>query len=371
MNKIREKYPALDKYIYLDTATTGLYSNDKREIIEKYINTRIEDGIGIDSYWSLWDWVDKVRIKASNIVNSTPNEVFFGSDSSMLLNVFVNSIKDNKRKNIIIPDISFPSTRNSWLNTDKNVVYAKSYEKIVSEKDIIENLDENSFALSICSTEPATGYRYDLELLGKICKERDIYFIVDATQDMGAISIDFRKCNIDYLVASTYKWLLSPFGLAVGYINSEIYGKIKPINAGWTGVRDRLNDFNKLSFKFSDYANKFETGGLNWSALKLFENSIDDYLFIGKERVENHIKELNNYLYNKISEKTDVYIYPKIEYKNRSGIIYIKFNKNFEEYKDKLISSKIKVNFGKNILRLSIHYYNNKNDIDIFSSIFK
>ena len=112
--------------------------------------------------------------------------------------------------NIVIPSISFPSTRNVWLNRVKEgveVKYVPAINGVVTEEMIIEAIDGQTMVLSICSVEPSSGYAYDLEYLGNYCHERSIYFVVDATQGFGAMPIDVKAMHIDYLVTSTYKWM--------------------------------------------------------------------------------------------------------------------------------------------------------------------
>ena len=70
------------------------------------------------------------------------------------------------------------------------------------------------------------GFKNDLHNIGKITKKNNIYFLVDACLNTGYGNIDVQKCNIDFLVASNYKWLMSGFGAAEFYCKKKHIDKL-------------------------------------------------------------------------------------------------------------------------------------------------
>ena len=63
--------------------------------------------------------------------------------------------------------------------------------------------------------------RQDLKELGDYCKEKGVYLVVDAVQQLGVTKIDTKACHIDILTAGGHKWLNSPYGTGVLYVNKE------------------------------------------------------------------------------------------------------------------------------------------------------
>src|SRR5215210_3846525 len=91
----------------------------------------------------------------------------------------------------------------------------------------------------------ATGYTVDLERIGRACRERDVYFVVDAIQGVGARTLDAHACGIDILACGGQKWLLSPWGTGFAYVRSELVRELEPREIGWLAVRDSY-DFTRL-----------------------------------------------------------------------------------------------------------------------------
>jgi len=377
MNKfeaLRKRYPATSHQVYLDTATTGLFSQEGHEAMKAVLDKRLLSGVSIGEYWDSWQGADQWRSVFAGMIGAGPEEVFYGKDSSDMLNTFINGIGIPSGTNVIVPDVSFPSTRNAWLNQEQNGVevrYMKHREGVVTTDQILESLDERTFAVSICSVEPSSGYHYEIRRLGEACRQRGIYLVVDATQSLGAMDLDVDEMKIDVLVASTYKWMTNVFGFAVGYMRKAVVDQIKPCHVGWTGIRDRKKDFNNLALVLSEGARKFETGGLNWLGLSGVKESVDTYLALGKKDVEARILNLVSLLYKEVERLDQVEIDPWLPAVNRSGIVCLRVTEGYQWSNEFFEDRKICLNLSGQRLRLGIHFYNNEADVLAFVEAIK
>jgi selenocysteine lyase/cysteine desulfurase len=77
-------------------------------------------------------------------------------------------------------------------------------------------------ALTVSWVQFASGYRVDLARLGRLCRERGVWFVVDAIQGVGAATLDVRACHVDLLACGAQKWLLSPWGSGFLYVRHEL-----------------------------------------------------------------------------------------------------------------------------------------------------
>ena len=81
--------------------------------------------------------------------------------------------------------------------------------------------------------EWCNGWQTDLEELGAYCQKKGIYLVVDAVQQLGVTKIDTKKAHIDVLVAGGHKWLNSPYGTGVMYVNKDTIKKLKQSYFGY------------------------------------------------------------------------------------------------------------------------------------------
>src|SRR5947209_4678781 len=55
-----------------------------------------------------------------------------------------------------------------------------------------------------------TGHLADLDGLGRVCRERGVTFVVNATQALGRRPLDVSELPLDALTCAGYKWLCGP-----------------------------------------------------------------------------------------------------------------------------------------------------------------
>lgn len=377
MNKfkaVRNLYPAIKNQVYLDTPTSGLLSVNSYEAMKCKLDKSHFEGLSLNEYWNEWTHADQVRIKVAEMINASDEEIFFGKDASDMINAFVANIDFPATLNVIIPDISFPSTRNAWLNRECDglkVRFVPNKAGIVTTDEILSYIDEKTFAISICAVEPSTGYAYDLDLLSKVCSEKDIFLVIDTTQGLGLMCYDMEKTRIDVMVSSTYKWMNNVFGLGIGYIRKEILQNLKPRHVGWTGIRDRKRDFSNLELTLSETASRFETGGLNWIGLAGVEESIKTYLNLGKEDIQKYAMDMVQYFYDEMAEVKQFKITPWLPKENRSGIVYLEMSDKVSITEEEFAQRGIRVYVSGNKVRIGLHFYNSLDDVKKLIAILK
>lgn len=100
--------------------------------------------------------------------------------------------------------------------------------------------------------------------IGRFCREKDIFFVVDATQFIGALEVDVKEMNIDFLAVSSYKWLNNVFGTGFGYASKKDHREDRTSNT-WDGSGN-TNRMDHSAFKLdlAGGARRYETGGCNW-----------------------------------------------------------------------------------------------------------
>ena len=106
-----------------------------------------------------------------------------------------------------------------------------------------------------------SGFRWDLQAVGEVCRRRDCRLAVDAVQGMGAFDIDVKACGIHALSASGHKWLLGPEGCAVLYVDRDWMPDLLPPELGWASL-EGFESYRSDGGLQPD-ARRFECGTLN------------------------------------------------------------------------------------------------------------
>lgn len=223
--------------VYLDyAATTPVDSRVVRAMLP-YFNQYYGNSMSLHEFgFRSSEAVEKAREKIAKFIGATNSEevVFTGSatESNNLALKGVAEANPGKRK-IIISAIEHDCVRNSaiWLREKgyKLVIIPVNRKGVIDFEVLKREIDEDTLMVSIIHGNNEVGTVQDVGRIGKLCRERGVYFHTDASQSLGKVSINVKKMEIDLLTASSHK-IYGPKGAAILYIREGV--KINPILHG-------------------------------------------------------------------------------------------------------------------------------------------
>jgi selenocysteine lyase/cysteine desulfurase len=117
---------------------------------------------------------------------------------------------------------------------------------LVDPDDIRKSIRPETKLNAITHVSNVTGTVQPIREIGRIARERDIPFIVDAAQSAGHLPIDVQADCVDLLAAPGHKALMGPLGTGLLYIRPGIEKNLAPLREGGTGSvseLDRQPDF--------------------------------------------------------------------------------------------------------------------------------
>jgi selenocysteine lyase/cysteine desulfurase len=271
----------------------------------------------------------------------------------------------NAGDRIILNDVEFPANVYPFLKLrEKGVVidFIKSTNGIVTAEEIINTIKPNTKLISVSFVQFLSGYRIDLEKIGKVCKEKGIIFCVDSIQGLGAIRLDVEKFNIDYLANGTQKWMLGLQGLAFIYVRKELQERMKSAPIGWLAVKDAW-DLLRFDLTPKETAERFQPGTLNNIAIYAFNSSMKLFKEFGFDEIEKQILSNSEYFINElamIGYKSPLFSLPE---KHLSGIVSFRTEIG-QKILEHLNQKKIVCSLREGYIRFAPHFYNTKQDID-------
>jgi len=241
---------------------------------------------------------------------------------------------------------------------------------------VLEHLKKYTKLIALCHANNLVGTVNEIEKIGKVARDNNILFLLDAAQSIGKIDIDVKKMNIDILCAPGHKAL---FGLSgTGFIYAGKNVKLSPILYGGTGsFSDEINEIEIMP-------DKLETGTVNVVGIK---SMLEGIKFIKKEGIDAIFEkenEMTKYFIQRLSTVRDVIIYTpnnnvlssivSFNIKNKdSSLICSSLNYKY----DIAVRGGLHCNpFGHEFLdtlesgfvRASLSYFNTKEEIDYFTN---
>ncbi len=184
----------------------------------------------------------------------------------------------------------------------------------VNPDDIKNAITPNTRLIAIIHSSNVCGTINDIEKIGKIAKDNNILFLVDASQSAGIIPIDIQKSNIDYLAITGHKALLGPQGTGAVYIGNS---NITPLKQGGTG------SFSKNVYQPDELPDKFESGTLNTVGICGLLEGLKFIDKVGINAIFEHEKFITEKLLENLSVMKNINVQGYMSTANRTGVVSI------------------------------------------------
>jgi len=231
--------PKKIKKIYLDYAATTPVDPRVVKAMLPYFSEKFGNTMSLHSFGQeAKEALEESRGVIADLMGAKPQEIIFTGSASESNNLALKGValakaSANQGGHIIISPIEHACVMESarWLESQGFEITRLKVDKygLVSPDDVKKAIKKDTILVSIMHANNEIGTIEPIEEIGKICREKGIYFHTDAAQSFGKISIDVNKMNIDLLTASSHK-MYGPKGAAVLFVREGT--KIEPLIHG-------------------------------------------------------------------------------------------------------------------------------------------
>ncbi|WP_339060759.1 aminotransferase class V-fold PLP-dependent enzyme [Tepidibacillus marianensis] len=203
----------------------------------------------------------QTRMKLANLFHiQDPNQIVFFMNTTQALNQGIKGLLLSG-DHVITTVLEHNSIRRPLEYLKKQIGIEVTYlsvdrSGVVSLESIEKEIKPNTKLIAISHASNVLGSIQPIEQIGKIAKQRGIYFLVDGAQTAGRYDINVQKMNIDLLVFPGHKGLLGPQGVGGLYIDSNL--QLTPFIHGGTG-----GGYSEDADQPSQSPQRYESGTLN------------------------------------------------------------------------------------------------------------
>jgi selenocysteine lyase/cysteine desulfurase len=223
--------------------------------------------------------------------------------------------------------------------------------------------DARTRLVTCSSVQYTSGFRADLEALGRLCADRGWLFCVDGIQSVGAIPTDVKRCGIHFLSADSHKWMLGLVGIGIFYAGTGYANQLDPPLVGWRSTKTAF-DFDHALLDLRDDALRFEEGNLPYPLIEGMGAAVRMLLEVGIDRVWARIRALNDYLVDRLQHEGHKVTSP-MEDLHRSGVVtFIPRDGESAALVRHLQESGVIVSCRRGQVRVSPHFYNVEDELD-------
>jgi len=379
IEKWRKETPGCSQRIHLNNAGAALMPQPVIDTIQAHLALENQIG-GYEAADAASDQIENAYASVAGLVGGSPEHIAMVGNATIAISLALSSFDYGPEDVIITTNVDYSSNQIMLLNLAQRygvkVHRAADLPEGGADPDSVRQLvrDHNPKLLLMSWIPTHSGLVQDAVSVGEICRESGVPFLLDACQAVGQIPVDVHRLNVDFLAATSRKFLRGPRGMGFLYVSSQMLNQGKaPLFPDTHGAR--WSDVNE--FELARSARRFE----NWEfpvALQLGMGRAAEYAAeAGMKRISERNTMLADYARNKIAGLKGARILDNGSQK--SAIVSVGLNhadaeKAVEALRIQQVNTSsasrsasiidMDAKQARSILRISPHYYNTRKEID-------
>jgi len=286
----RREFPVCENKVFLAHAGVSPLPRRVAEAMKEYVESASRDN---QENVLSDEVISETRALAAGLIHARQEEIAFVGSTSMGLAMVAAGLPWEPGDQIVCYRDDYPANVYPWMDLARRGVDVRFVEPRqfgnVTVEDVEQVVGQRTRLVSLASVHFQSGWRLDVDRIGKFLREREILFCLDGIQSLGALrtSAEF----VDFAAADAHKWLLGPLGTAILYVRKECYHRFHPPLVGWHSALSP-NFIAQESLVFKPDARRYEPGSLNLAGIIGLRAALQLIFECGVEAVEARVLTL-------------------------------------------------------------------------------
>lgn len=362
LEKVRAAYPHTKDLVYMNHAAVAPVGTHVKEAIDTFLAERHRTNI--ENFFDFQPKIEDTRGRIATMLGTEASQIAFAPNTSYGLNILALGLDWQPGDRILIPGCEFPANVFPFMFLERKGVHVDlipDTEGTFTIEDIEQKIRPETRLLSISWVQFLSGFKVDLQEIGRLCKAHDILFCVDAIQAMGALEINVEACGIDFLASGCHKWMMATQGIGVVYAAQPLLDQLYPC-AGWLHGPIDWEKLTEYNLAFHDDGRRFRLGTENAMGLAALGAALKFYQDAGpawcEARVLSNARRLREGL-----DALGLRMYGSSDEKHASGIVAVAHPKA-DAFFEALRAEQIYIAVRNGLLRFAPTYYNSEDEVD-------
>ena len=294
---LRALFPVTERAIYLNHAAVSAPPIPTINAIQSQLADVSENGSV-----NFRNWIavkENARRLVAGMLGASPEQVAFVRNTSDGLSTVANGLDWRAGDNLVTFRHEFPANVYPWLRIRDafgvEVRMSEEREGRIDLDELIRLIDRKTRIVAISQIQFASGFRADLERIGRAARAHDALLVVDVIQALGVVPVDVQSELIDVAAAACHKWLLTPEGVGLLYLSPRARERIQPTLVGWTSVPNP-EDYWNFEQGWNQGTLAWETGTGPVAIIHGLEASLKLLHEVGIRPIEDHLENLTDHL---------------------------------------------------------------------------
>ena len=362
----RDLFEVPKDIVYLNCAYMSPQLRPAREIGEMAVSRKSRPWeITPDDFF---EDAEEVRGLFARLVGGDVDGVAIIPSVSYGISVAAANVPVREGQKIVILEDQFPSNVYAWGELAERrgarLVTVPRPEDFDWTRALLEEIDADTAVVAVPNCHWTDGSLIELARVGEGVREAGAVLVVDGIQSLGAYPFDVSEVRPDFLVASSYKWLLGPY--SVGFMHvGEKYREGKPIEHNWINRRGSQDFSGLVAYQdaFQPGARRYDVGERsNFALLPMAAKALRQLIDWDVENISETIGTLTDLIEEK-AEELGIAAIPK-ERRARHMIGLMLGPDAPDDLASRLTTHNVFVSVRGESVRVSPHLYNTEEDVN-------
>jgi selenocysteine lyase/cysteine desulfurase len=369
----RDLFEIPEDIVYLNCAYMSPQLRPAREVGEMAVSRKSRPWeITPDAFF---EDAEEVRALFARLVGGDADGVAIIPSVSYGISVAAANVSVREGEKIVILEDQFPSNVYAWRalaeRSEARLLTVARPEDFDWTRALLEEIDPDTAVVAVPNCHWTDGSFVDLARVGESAREAGAALVVDGIQSLGAYPFDVSEVRPDFLVTSSYKWLLGPYGVGFMHVGEE-YREGEPIEHNWINRRGSQDFSGLVAYQdaFQPGARRYDVGERgNFALLPIAAEALRQLIDWEVGNVSETIGKLTDLIEQK-AEELGIATVPK-ERRARHMIGLMLGPHAPDDLASRLTTHNVFVSVRGESVRVSPHLYNTERDVDLLFEILE
>ena len=365
----REDFPALDRLIYLNTASAGLVPASVVQPAHEFEAELAQAGTtGMDEDTEV-GILEGARDAAAGLLHADPAAIAITTSFTEALCQLAWWLRPGKGQNVVSTEVDFPSVTYPWHRIAEDTGCQVRLVPVLDDpasfdvNTVAEHVDSATAVICISHAQYLTGHLLDLNDLVALAHDHGALLIIDATQSAGQVPIDVAATGVDALITGSYKWLCSTFGAAACYLGPALLREFRPPLVGWRSTEHPYS-LDARWLPLAATARRMEYSTMSYASAIAFGRAIRYVAGLALDEIADHNRQLAGQLIDGLTGRGAKLLTPR-DPRRRAGTVTARFpGRDGEAIAAELTRHGVIVSPRVGSARFSMHFYNDSDDVN-------
>ncbi len=298
-SRYRDCFPVTENAVYMNHAGVAPLSKPAAEAMSRLTEDALRFGsLHYDEWLTAYDGL---RSSAARMIGAVAKEIAIVKNTSEGIATIAAGVNWRPGDKIVAFEEEFPANYFPWKKLQSKGVRVE-WLSVFDSLGKVDQACRGARLLAISFVQYLSGFRADLETIGEICQRRNVLFVVDAIQGLGAFPLDIRLIRCHALAADGHKWLLGPEGCGILYVHQDVQELVEPPEIGWTNFAS-FHDYASRDMTLRPGAARYECGTLNTAGCFGLRASIEFLMRVGIDKIALAVQLLGDQIAQGVAAK--------------------------------------------------------------------